>query len=266
LTGTCDTKFCSGKKVTEDCKVHDDCVVGNWCDPKAKKCAAIKAANAACESKYECSMDSVCFQKKCTKLYSLAAQAVFDTKTDFPATELVSSDEMCSTLKSTSLKSGKTQCINTDYYKPTGLIKTDFIKCNFQADCLYQYDDTETKAKGNITQTCGCGYSTSGQGYCPLPTSRKSADWKAYIDAKLALYTQPASCHTKRRSGQCLLKTKANTDKLSKPLKTLNEFYGSKLLTAHQFVDSDKCHLEILSSGIFKFSFISIVAIISFLF
>jgi len=182
---------------------------------------------------------------------------------------------MCKSVKTITTTTGSTRCVDSDYTDVTGL-KGDFKPCDYQSDCSYTYKYKEaTEGAVETTETytkqCECGYSTKGQGYCPLPSARKSTEWTAKAKAEIEWYNPTGiKCHTSHRRGaaECIRRTinTSNDSKIQKLATDQFSFEGSRLIRSNRFVDSDTCHKVYLSSGIIKSSLAVLFTIIAFIF
>jgi hypothetical protein len=155
-TGKCvkETKKCFGYDAKAPCKFTTQCIVGNYCAiAKGQQdgvCTPQKKSGETCEVSEECTNAILCDKGTCNlKPYSLPDGADPNVVDRFAAYKCAfgqTQDGMCVSLR------------HVDKTDPT---IDNLIKCELGDKCKY------TLGKGQVEDTCQCGYNAEGQGYCP---------------------------------------------------------------------------------------------------
>jgi hypothetical protein len=176
FSAKCDKEVCVSVAAGQECKDHDECDIGSACYLKkpdtVKKCQAYKAENDDCENSAECLRSHGCFNKKCTKYFSLpdGTDAVDEAETGL---------SFCSSGKAYNGKCHTLTRSNT--------------KCTTDGKCKYKVDN---KDEVEINENCSCGFNKDSDKYCKQGTDLE-------LVKKINDYLTLDKCHTLERNGMC---------------------------------------------------------------
>lgn len=235
--GWCIDGVCSGKQKDENCTSHTDCIKGYFCN--GLYCERQKGENNFCLNEYECLNYLGCYMNTCKPYFSLSnGTQLNETNPDKRLCEMNRIDNTTN------------KCAERKYYGVTDddLTEDGFVKCEIGYNCNYTtgfYHNGQIEVE---TEPCQCGYSSSGQSYCPIPQNINKKYWdKMY---KLMNKRLDNDCHTSRRF-ECY-------DELSEKQSDEYYFYQRKTVYAHLFKDASNCIIEVLNSNYLKISILSL--------
>jgi hypothetical protein len=157
LQGDCKDGSCPGAKAGEECKQHNDCIVGTFCQLEQGKgtCTKQLGSGEKCTGSYQCQNKYLCFEDKCQAVYfSQKKGAKVPIKNGFPSAYFcefgtVDDEGVCS------------EIVHEDKVNDKGM-----VPCTAGDKCKYIWDNGTTKTKD--TKECQCGFNADAQAYCPI--------------------------------------------------------------------------------------------------
>ena len=185
VTFNCTDNLCHGTQSGESCESHQDCDIGLYCDSNV--CKEIKKNGDPCNSDYECSSDSFCYEetKVCTPYFSLESGTLLSSCYD----DLVD-----------------WRCVSGFCYKEVNAqgeivyqckdavksIQSKPIRCNSNENLCVGRD-------GYTKSQCECGYNSDGDAYCHLLPA--DSDYASLIRMYKRWFTsgEVANCNTVAR-------------------------------------------------------------------
>lgn len=178
---SCVDGVCKGKLQEENCKVHEDCDPGLFCDSLTKLCIPQREFDQECSADLECVNNCVCNNNKCAFYYTFTVGADANNK---------------AACESGYIEDGK--CV-------AGLrTKSPGQPCSSDQDCTFIDGAGLVKSFGE----CTCGFNAGmtwahlgSYSYCTLESG--DAEFKAMIRALRFLNARNFGCHTTRRFGPC---------------------------------------------------------------
>lgn len=156
----CADYLCVGNKVSDNCRSHVSCTVGNYCTGNTMtegQCEPQLADSSQCVDDYACQNASVCFHSKCTapSTQEVGTQLENPGQSRICKSEYTTSDNICAYMIYDSSKHSK--------------ISKGLVKCGFDSTCNYvEVISPDGKITRNLTKKCSCPANGDGQGYCPL--------------------------------------------------------------------------------------------------
>jgi hypothetical protein len=174
-SGLCRDGRCLGKDFNSTCSASNECVVGAYCDGYMKKCLPQKTENQTCNSSEECVNMAGCYNKTCTRYWSLNEGTTILSN--------ASPELYCSTGFA---YEGKCAFLIIRETLP--------YQCNDTCRYLIRYNNKEIE----MPSLCTCGYNTDGIKYCQLGSD--SVVFRKYIELFKTNLEQP--CHVSKK-GYC---------------------------------------------------------------
>jgi hypothetical protein len=193
VQGECVGNVCTDSLPNAKCTSEINCPIGYSCRLNSSNatepvCLPLLATGVACEKTVDCSADSACLNKVCTK-YFTQEDGVDVASAAHPSQNLLcksgfAMDTICATLKNVA---------------PVNQTCTE--------DCKYTLANSTVITLAN---SCQCGYNTKKESYCVLGSGEQlNVDYVALRNASLA---DTKLCHSvERGNGYCAEKRRTDT-------------------------------------------------------
>ena len=186
--GQCINGICSGRKLNDICKTHQDCQIGLFCNSETHKCEELKKKGEKCNHINECQNNLMCMNNTCIEYYSLPEGTYLQKNNGYLFKELC---------KFGLFNEFTNQCLGEIKYHNSmkNIDNNGFVECNLGEDCVYN--------SGNkiISTKCECGFNKEGKSYCPLSHEYNKNEWEEFYELKKKYYKN--ECHTLKRD-ECI--------------------------------------------------------------
>jgi hypothetical protein len=242
-TSSCVNKKCNGTAIGGTCSDDNLCLSGSFCN--GVNCTAQLKEKDTCVGVFDCENNFGCYNKTCTKFYSLAngadltAAMTSQTNPELFCLWGYSSENKC------------------DRFRNTGALTNNLVACDYTNGQKCNY--TMESSKKNTTQECGCAMNAEGDSYCPNAVNVDS-EWKSYYSNLNKQYAN--SCHTRSRF-TCYDSSKSvMAEARTSTLKTL---LGARYYNAPQCV-LDIFYADGSANYVFYSALVSVVSIFAIMF